>query len=175
MPNTPARTLSGWPAVPPGTPNVLNTFTIPGTITPKNPRGRRLTVRKDVGPYLVSFAAEFNKRVMKLNENTGAYNYRQARNATKLSDHAAGVAMDINWNVLNQGNRNSLTKEQYAEIEKLLDEYYGIGWGGYYGGGIKGKGSTYDPMHFYLSSSNPNIYLEKIKEKGIDSKGRIKK
>jgi hypothetical protein len=177
MPKPPDNkwTLSGWPAVPAGTPNVLNTFTIPGTITPKTPRGRRLTVRKDVGPYLVSFAAEFNKRVMKLNEYTGAYNYRQARNSSKLSDHSGGVAVDINWNVLNQGNRKSLTKEQHAEIVKMLDEYPGMGWGGYYGGGINGRSPMYDPMHFFLDNNNAEYYLNQMKKKGIDSKGRIKK
>ena len=65
-------TLSGWLAVKPGTPNTLKTFTIPGTISPKNPTGRRLTVRGDVGPYLVAFASEFHKRIMPLNKYTGA-------------------------------------------------------------------------------------------------------
>lgn len=168
-------TLSGWPAIKPGTPNVLRTFTIPGTITPKNPTGRRLTVRNDIGPYLVAFASEFHKRVMPLNKYTGAYNYRPARNSPKLSDHAAGVAMDINWNVLAQGNRKSLTKEQYDEIIKLLDEYPNMGWGGFYGGGISGKSPMYDPMHFFLANNNIEYYVKQMEKKGIDAKGRIKK
>lgn len=166
-------TLSGWLAVKPGTPDVLKTFVIPGTITPKNPTGRRLTVRKDVGPYLVAFASEFHKRIMPLNKYTGAYNYRQARGASKLSDHAGGVAMDINWNVLAQGSRDCLTKKQYDDLVALIEEYPGLGWGGYYGGG---KNSPYyDPMHFYLNqNNNVKFYQEKMKNKGIDSKGKIK-
>jgi len=168
-------TLSGWPAVKAGTPNVLKTFAIPGTKSASNPVGRRLTVRKDVGPYLVAFASEFNKRVMPLNKYTGAYNYRQARNASKLSDHAAGVAMDINWNVLGQGNRKSLTEEQYNEVIQLLNEYPGMGWGGFYGGGIKGRSPMYDPMHFFLAENNADYYLAQMKKKGIDKNGKIKK
>lgn len=168
-------TLSGWPAIKPGTPNMLKTFAIPGTKTAKNPIGRRMTVRKDVGPYLVAFASEFNKRVMPLNKNTGGYNYRQARNANNLSDHAGGVAIDINWDVLGQNNRKSLTKAQHAEILKMLKEYPGIGWGGFYGGGLAGDGSMYDPMHFYLEKNNAEFYLKAMAKKGIDSNGKFVK
>lgn len=168
-------TLSKWPAIKPGTPNMLKTFIIPGTITPKNPTGRRLTVRKDVGPYLVAFASEFHKRIMPLNKNTGAYNYREARNANGLSDHAGGVAMDINWNVLVQGNLYSLSEKQYEDLVELIKEYPKLGWGGYYGGGRVKRNKMYDPMHFFLADSDADVYLKHMKEKGIDSKGRIKK
>lgn len=168
-------TLSGWPAVKPGTPKRLKTFTIPGTISPKNPTGRRLTVREDVGPYLVAFASEFHKRIMPLNKYTGAYNYRQARNANKLSDHAAGVAMDINWNILAQGKLDSLTEKQYQDLLVLLNEYPNMGWGGFYGGGRRKMNPMYDPMHFFLAENNADYYLEQMRKKGIDSKGRIKK
>lgn len=168
-------TLSGWPAVKPGTPNTLKTFVIPGTVTPKNPTGRRLTVRQDVGPYLVAFASEFHKRIMPLNKYTGAYNYRQARNANKLSDHAAGVAMDINWNILAQGNIQSLTDDQHAALVELLNEYPNMGWGGFYNGGRRKMNPMYDPMHFFLADNNTEFYLEQMKKKGIDAKGKIRK
>jgi hypothetical protein len=167
-------TLSGWPAVKPGTPNVLKTFVIPGTISAKNPTGRRLTVRRDVGPYLVSFAAEFHKRIMPLNKYTGAYNFRQARNANKLSDHAGGVAMDINWNVLAQGDIKSLTDKQYQDLLDLLNEYPGMGWGGFYGGGRRRMNPMYDPMHFFLSENGEDYYLNQMKKKGIGPNGKIK-
>ena len=166
-------TLSGWAAVKPGTPNMLKTFVIPGTINAKNPVGRRLTVRKDVGPYLVAFASEFHKRVMPLNKYTGAYNYRQARNSTKLSDHSAGVAMDINWNILAQGKIDSLTDKQYDELLQLIKEYPGLGWGGFYGGGRRRMNPMYDPMHFFLAENNEKYYLDQMKKKGIKPNGKI--
>lgn len=169
-------TLSGWPAIPSSTRANLKTFTIPGTITIKNPKGRRLTVRSDVGPYLVAFASEFNKLIMPLNKNTGAYNYREARNGNgKLSDHAAGVAMDLNWDILKQADRESLTTEQYTKLVKLVEAYPRLGWGGYYGGGIKGRSPMYDPMHFFLADNDYKFYMNQMKQKGISPSGKISK
>lgn len=167
MPNT----LSGWPAVKNGKPAALKTFQIPGTISPSAPTGRRVTLRKDVGGYLVAFTADFNKKVMKLNKNTGGYNYREARSGDGISDHAAGTAIDINWDVLRQGDRECLTQKQIDALLALIKEYEGIGWGGFWGGGLKGRSNMFDPMHFYLGETNPQYYLNHMKRMNINANG----
>jgi len=172
MPNT----LSGWPATKSGKPAALKTFQIPGTIIPSNPVGRRLTLRKDVGAYLVALAADFNKKIMKLNKNTGGYNYREARNGNgKLSDHAAGIAIDINWDVLRQGDRTCLSAKQFDVLINLVKEYDGVGWGGFYGGGLKGRSNMFDPMHFYLNNPDPEFYIKKMKDMGINPSNGVRK
>ena len=163
-------TLSGWAGILSGDER-LKTFTIPGTVTKQLPKGRRVTVREDVGPYLVAVAAEWHKRVDPLNSNTAGHVYRQARLSTTLSDHAAGTAIDVSWDKFPMGKKGTLTKKQLAEIEKIKKEFPGIGWGGDWGGGPYVGDKSYDPMHWYLPKNDIAYYREQMKKLGIDDEG----
>lgn len=163
-------TLSGWPGIYSGDER-LKTFTIPGTVTKQLPRGRRVTVREDVGPYLVAVAAEWHKRVDPLNANTAGHIYRQARLSTTLSDHSAGTAIDVSWDKFPMGKGGTLTKKQLREIEKIKDEFPGIGWGGDWGGGPSVADRSYDPMHWYLPKNDISYYREQMKKLNIDDEG----
>lgn len=165
-----ATSLSGWPGIYSGDPR-LKTFTIPGTASKALPRGRRVTLRADVGPYLVAAAAEWNRRIDTLNEYTGGHIYRNARFSDRLSDHAAGTALDLSWNKFPMGKRGTMSKSQIREVRKIMDEFEGMAWGGEWGGGPDGDGHTYDPMHIYLEKNDISFYLNKMNEMGIDNEG----
>lgn len=169
-----ATTLSGWPGIHSGD-SRLKIYTIPGTKTKDLPMGRRVTLRRDVGHYLVAVAAEWHKRIDPLNKYTGGHIYRAARFSSSLSDHAAGTAIDLSWDKFPMAKRGTLTKSQLREIEKIKSEFPGIGWGGDWGGGPNGTGHTYDPMHWYLTENDPTFYVEKARQLGIDDDGYMLK
>ncbi len=71
--------------------------------------------------------------------SSGGYNYRLQRGSTtKMSEHADGMAIDINAATNPQGGG---TTDMPANIRELAAKW-GLKWGGDF------KGDRYDPMHF---------------------------
>jgi hypothetical protein len=70
-----------------------------------------------------------------LDQIGGAYHYRQRRGSSRISNHARGIAIDIDpaHNAMHRGNRGTIP----LWIVSIFEEH-GWRWGGEYG----------DPMHF---------------------------
>lgn len=124
----------------------LKRFLVPGTADVY------ITVRADVGPLLIAFAARFHATVESLElggpQDDGGHNPRVIAGSTRWSLHAAAIAEDLNWNRHPQGKRHSFTPAQEAQINHLIATeftYQGkplIKWGIVF--------ENPDPMHFEL-------------------------
>lgn len=137
-----SKTIHGWDVINGWGDARLETFKIPGT-------RRKMTLRYDVGPYLIAFAAEYHKLVMPI--DTGAFDDwsyhppRLGRASSSISDHSGGVAIDLNAvGEGRQGRRLSWFLAhpiKYANLRRLLRKYKLLEWGGDYKNFV-------DPMHF---------------------------
>ena len=58
-----AKTIKGWDVIPNMSDQRLKLFTVPGTT-------RKMRLRKDVGPYLIAFAAEYNRVIRRIDVGT---------------------------------------------------------------------------------------------------------
>lgn len=74
---------------------------------------------------------------------TGCYNFRKIKGKNILSNHAFGVAVDINWED-NFPETFSPSKNPYSVTEEIVNIWkkHGFFWGGDW------KGKSFDPMHF---------------------------
>lgn len=135
-------TVLDFTVVPYGDPAV-KVYNIPGT-------GVRMSIRAEVAPLLVGFAADFAKQVEPLDPKTcGCHNPRKIAGSSSWSRHAPGIAMDLNWARHPMGVANTFTSGQVKVIRRLLAKWSYKGtplfrWGGDYGG-------RKDDMHFELN------------------------
>lgn len=133
-------TLSNNPADISGSPN-LGSFPTPGG---------SITVDRSVGALFQQLLADWQSDPAlgggRLDLTKGAriqsYNYRKARQADAISDHA-GWAIDVRTDILTANNKQNMTSQERDAVHALLAKYPNIGWGGDYG-----KGSI-DEMHFF--------------------------
>ena len=121
--------LNSWPAPPPK----LKTFQVPGA-------NRRLTCDADAGRILVALAADYHATVRAIDVgqvDDGGYNYRPAAgNTRRLSNHASGTAIDLNWR--EEGAQGSALGAKFFAAAKnrlaveALKRRYGrwVQWGG---------------------------------------------
>jgi len=94
------------------------------------------------------------------------YNYRENRNAKNLSTHASGTGGDYNATRHPNGKRGTFTKQQVAEIRKILAEVDNVvAWGGDFTG-------TADEMHFEISKGPGPVkaVADRIKRGAITKK-----
>jgi len=110
---------------------------------------RKLKCASSVGPLLAAFAAEFHELIEPIDEGTfddWGYAYRMVRgDATKLSNHSSGTAIDLNATKHPLGKVGTFPAEQVPMIRALAKKY-GLKWGGDY---INRK----DEMHFEVEVS----------------------
>lgn len=158
-----ATSLNGYQAPP----AKLRTFPIPGA-------NRRITLDEEVGPILVALAADYHASVRNIDKGTwdeGGYNYRDANGATgKLSNHASGTAVDLNWSEEGAqggswGARFFSQAEVYAKIQVLKARYGAVlQWGGDW--------RAKDYMHWEIKPGVTRAQvLAHMKKLGIDSNG----
>lgn len=132
-------TLLGFPLLQTRT-SALGTFLVPETTI-------RLTVARQIAPLLIGVARDFNREVEPLKPGQcGGWNPRKIRGSEKWSEHAFGLAIDLNWLLHQQGRRNTFTSKQRDKIHEILGRYAYKGtrvlrWGGDYS-------TTPDDMHF---------------------------
>ncbi len=159
-----ATSINGWPAPP----AKLKTFQVPGT-------KRRMTLDSDAGPVLVALAADYHKLIRPIDKGTvddGGYNYRPARNASsRLSNHASGTAVDLNWSQEGAqgsgwGRKFFATARARAGIAVLKRRYGAVlQWGGDW--------RAKDYMHWEVKPGVTRARLEAFrKAAGIDRDGR---
>ena len=105
---------------------------------------RKLKCAESVGPLLAAFAAEFHELIEPIDEGTfddWGYCYRMVRgDATKLSNHSSGTAIDLNATHHALGKIGTFPAEKVPMIRALAKKY-GLKWGGDYK-------NRKDEMHF---------------------------
>ena len=110
---------------------------------------RKLKCASSVGLLLAAFAAEFHELIEPIDEGTfddWGYCYRMVRGeATKLSNHASGTAIDLNATKHALGKIGTFPAEKVPMIRALAKKY-GLKWGGDY---VNRK----DEMHFEVEVS----------------------
>ena len=110
---------------------------------------RKLRCAESVGPLLAAFAAEFHELIEPIDEgifDDWGYAYRMVRgDATKLSCHSSGTAIDLNATKHSLGKIGTFPAEKVPMIRALAKKY-GLKWGGDY---VNRK----DEMHFEVEVS----------------------
>ena len=105
---------------------------------------RKLKCAESVGPLLAAFAAEFHELIEPIDEGTfddWGYCYRMVRgDATKLSNHSSGTAIDLIATRHALGKIGTFPAEKVPMIRALAKKY-GLKWGGDFK-------SRPDDMHF---------------------------
>lgn len=138
-----SATIHGWPVITNANDARLALFPVPGVPS------RKLRLRKDVGPYLVAFAAEYHKVIAPLDGGTfddwSWSPLRPGRASSKPSDHCAGVAIDLNATREGSQGASSLTwwanPIRRAKLARLRKRFTLLEWGGDYK-------HFRDPMHW---------------------------
>lgn len=157
------KSQNGWPASPDPELIGIDTFRIPGTL-------RTVRLAKKAAPLLLAFAAEFHKKVEKIDKgimDDWSYAYREIRGSTTtLSNHASGTALDLNATKHPLGVNGTFTKEQRV-ILKHLTAKYGLRAGEFYDGRVDG-------MHFeiWISQAEAKALIAKL---NLGPKGRVQK
>lgn len=110
---------------------------------------RKLRCAESVGPLLAAFAAEFHELIEPIDEGVfddWGYAYRMVRgDATKLSCHSSGTAIDLNATRHPLGKVDTFPAEKVPMIRALAKKY-GLKWGGDFR-------SRKDHMHFEVEVS----------------------
>jgi len=109
----------------------------------------KLRCAESVGPLLAAFAAEFHELIEPI-DNGGlddwGYAFRMVRgNATKLSCHSSGTAIDLNAIKHPLGKYDTFPVEKVPMIRALAKKY-GLKWGGDFK-------TRPDDMHFEVEIS----------------------
>ena len=162
------KTIKGWDVIPTSSDKRMKLFTIPGT-------KRHMRLRKDVGPYLVAFMAEYHRVIAPV--DTGTYDDwawtapRKGNASSKISDHCGGVAIDINATAEGSQSRSNVWWAKHPvralRMKRLLNQYSMLEWGGNYK-------NFYDPMHLVIKQANVAAVKVQMKKLGILPSGRIR-
>jgi D-alanyl-D-alanine carboxypeptidase len=115
-----------------------------GSIVSISAGGRNFSVHKKVAVIFQEFITELVTRGYPINKGTlddWSYNCRKISGSTSWSNHAWGLAVDINS--LNNPMKSPLTTDMPSWVRdaNYLMNKYGLRWGGTYSG-------TPDPMHY---------------------------
>ena len=146
----------------------MKLFTIPGT-------KRKMRLRKDVGPYLVAFMAEYHRVIAPV--DTGTFDDwawtapRKGRASSRISDHCGGVAIDINATREGSQSKSNVWWAKHPvralRMKRLLRQYSMLEWGGNYR-------NFYDPMHVVIKRANVAAVKAEMKKLGILPSGKIR-
>lgn len=164
-----AKTIKGWDVIPKMNDPRLKLFTVPGT-------KRKLRLRKDVGGYLIAFAAEYNRVIAPIDKGTfddWAWTApRTGRASSKISDHCGGVAIDLNATKEGSQSKSNVWWVNHPvkalRMKRLLRQYNLLEWGGNYK-------NFYDPMHFVIKTPNVATVKREMLRLGITPAGNIRK
>lgn len=162
-----ATTIHGWPVIEQRNDPRLKNFRVPGT-------SRSLLLREDLGPYLIAFVADYHKAIAPI--DNGTYDdwawceYRKGRASSKVSDHCAGLAVDINATREGSQGGASLTwwksPIRRAKLAALRKRYKLLEWGGDY------SAANRDPMHWTIKYGvTPAQIKAEMKRLGISAGG----
>lgn len=136
-------TIHGWPAIEQRNDDRLASFRIPGT-------SRKILLRDDLAPYLVAFAADYHRQISPIDVGTfddwGWCEIRTGRASSRVSDHCAGLALDLNATAEGSQGPGSLkfwaNPIKRTKLALLRKRYSLLEWGGDY------SAANRDPMHW---------------------------
>lgn len=161
-------TIHGWPAIESATDPRLVLLPIPGC------PARKMRLRRDVAGYLLAFASEYHRLIAPLDRGTfddwSWAPMRKGRASSSISDHCAGVAMDLNATREGSQGPGSLTwwrnPVKRARLAKLRKRYPLLEWGGDYK-------HFRDPMHWtFLHGVSAMTVKQAMARAGITDRGR---
>ena len=164
-----AKTIKGWDVIPNMNDARLKLFMVPGT-------KRHMRLRKDVGGYLVAFAAEYHRVIQPIDVGTfddWAWTApRTGRASSSISDHCGGVAVDLNATKEGSQSKSNVWWAKHpvkaARMRGLLKKYKLLEWGGDYK-------NFYDPMHLVIKTPNVALVKREMLRLGITAAGNIRK
>jgi hypothetical protein len=154
------RAWSGTPPTAPAAASGGGTNAPPGTSTPATPQnladihpdltqftlpsGVGATVAKSAAPQFQGLLTDLEAAGYKLDPNTtGGYNPRTIAGTNTPSQHAYGLAMDVNWQ---RNPRGANTQADIPpDLARKLAAKWGLTWGGDW------QGADRDPMHFEVA------------------------
>lgn len=160
-------TIHGWPVI---SASDCKDYKIAGT-------KRSIKLHKTLGAYLAAFAAEYHAKINPIDEGTfddwGWSPLRSGRYTTSISDHCAGVAIDLNATKEGAASKSNVywlkNPRKALALRALLKKYSLLEWGGDYR-------RHYDPMHFtFANGVTGQMVRNEIKRMGISPAGIIKK
>lgn len=165
----PKYSINNWPVIESGSSPLLKEFTIPGT-------KRKVRLRRDVGPYLVAYAAEYHQKIAPIDVGTfddWAWSpVRNGRASDDISDHCAGVALDLNATAEGSQSKSNVFWIRHplkaAAQRSLLRKFRLLEWGGNYK-------RVWDPMHVVIKDNDVKAVKAEMKRLGITATGAIKK
>ena len=147
---------NGWPASKDQAEIGIKSYPVPGSTI-------KLRCAEKVAPLLVGFAAEFHKLIEPIDEGSlddWGYCFRMVRGeATKLSNHSSGTAIDLNATQHALGKVGTFEAGKVPMIRALAKKY-GLTWGGDYK-------NRKDEMHFEINIG-PAKVAELITKLGLE-------
>jgi len=133
------KSQNGWTASDDRNAIGVKNFIVPGTT-------RHFAVASAVAPILINFAAEFHKKISKIDVGTyddWGYNFALIPNQKDYSNHASGTAIDIDATLHPWKKSGTFSIKKTIKLRRIAKKY-GIRWGGDYKSGWK------DEMHFEI-------------------------
>ena len=113
-------------------------------VTVTTPDGANFRVARKVAPQFSAFLTDLHGTGYKLNpKQSGGYNYRTIGGSPRLSQHAYGNAIDLNWGQMPMGSAKHNLPANVGDIAAK----HGLAWGGTW--------KNPDPMHFEASTLTP--------------------
>lgn len=171
-----ARSIAGYPVASDYGDPILATGYVPGTGLTEGSRRVSLTTRKAWLPLFLALAADYHRTVAPI--DTGivddwSISIRQANASSSMSDHAAGVAIDLNATTTGaqgpNGGMSLMTAAQIKACVALKHHFEVVIWGG-----DKARGGDYsqprywDPMHYAAKpGTNDTDAKRVVSEQGI--------
>ena len=148
---------NGWPASKDQAEIGIKSYPVPGTTI-------KLRCAEKVAPLLVGFAAEFHTLIEPIDAgglDDWGYCYRMVRGeATKLSNHSSGTAIDLNATQHPLGKVGTFEAGKVPMIRALAKKY-GLTWGGDYK-------NRKDEMHFEVSLTADKV-IALINKLGLEN------
>ena len=105
------------------------------------PGGARFSVANSYAKRFEAFLADLEAAGYKVKgDQSGGYNYRNIAGTNRLSRHALGEAIDVNWTDNPRGGQGNIP----ADLARSLARKHGLSWGGDW--------RNPDPMHFEVAA-----------------------
>lgn len=138
-PNAPAQAEADGP---PPTVKVGTLSSIhPDLTTVSAPGGAKFTVATSAADKFQGLVSDLAKAGYTIDPATsGGYNPRNIAGTDTPSQHARGLAIDVNWHSNARGEKTP--SDLPPDLARALAAKYGLTWGGDW------HGATRDPMHF---------------------------
>jgi len=163
------KSIKGWPVIEDMNSPQLRLFEIPGA-------DRKMRLRKDVGGYLVAFVSEYHRLIEPIDVGTfDDWSWappRKGRASNSISDHCAGVAVDLNATAEGSQSPSNVYWKKHPvkamRMRGLLKKYRLLEWGGDYQ-------RFFDPMHIVIEKPDVKAVKAEMKRLGIAADGTVKK